>query len=268
MSIRPLPRRLRPLSAALTVALVALAAAGSVLAQPARASAASSCVFAAHRGYTAHHPENSMLSFEAAVHQHADYLEMDVQSTKDGWFAIMHDKTIDRTTTGSGRIIDKTWAHLQHATMSDGQHVPSLGAVLAMAKPTGVKVLLELKWVPNSRLERFHKVIEDFGASRVVVNSFSPYVAKRFHQLYPDVASALDVNKAISLSQAKVYGGVMPDYRHVTGTWLSSMKAAGVPVYLWTLDNATLWGRYQGKAALVLTNKAAEYDAWRAKSCA
>jgi glycerophosphoryl diester phosphodiesterase len=267
MSLPPLPRRVRPLSAALAVALVALAVAGSVLAQPAQARTASSCVFAAHRGYTAHHPENSLLSFEAAVHQHADYLEMDVQSTKDGWFAIMHDQTIDRTTTGSGRIIDKTWAQLRHARMSDGQHVPSLGSVLRMAKPTGVKVLLELKWVPNTRLERFRKVIEDFGASRVVVNSFSPYVAKRFHQLYPDVASALDVNKAVSVTQAKLYGGVMPDYRHVTDAWLSTMQAAGVPVYLWTLDNATLWARYQGKAALVLTNKAADYDAWRAENC-
>jgi glycerophosphoryl diester phosphodiesterase len=267
MSIRPTARRLRPLSAALALAVVALAAAGSVLAAPARAGAASSCVFAAHRGYTAHHPENSLLSFEAAVHQHADYLEMDVQSTKDGWFAIMHDETINRTTTGSGRIIDKTWANLQHATMSDGQHVPSLGSVLTMAKPTPVKVMLELKWVPSTRFARFKKVIDDFGADRVVVNSFSPYVVKRFHQLYPSIPTALDVNKAISLSQAKVYGGVMPDYRHVTGSWLSSMKAAGVPVYLWTLDNATLWARYQGKAALVLTNKAAEYDAWRATSC-
>ena len=61
MSIRPLTRGVRPLRAGLALTLVALAAVGSLLAEPARASAASSCVFAAHRGYTAHHPENSLL---------------------------------------------------------------------------------------------------------------------------------------------------------------------------------------------------------------
>ena len=201
------------------------------------------------------------------MHRHADYLEMDVQATKDGWFAIMHDQTINRTTTGSGRIIDKTWAQLQHATMSDGEHVPSLGSVLRMAKPTPVKLLLELKWVPNNRLARLHQVIDDFGASRVVVNSFSPYVVKRFHQLYPDVQTALDVSTPLSLAQAETYGGVMPDYHHVTDSWLSTMQAAGIPVYLWTVDSPTLWEHYAGRATLVLTNKAADYDAWRATSC-
>lgn len=251
-------------------ALVAsLAVAAAVAAAPnAQAAAASgSCVFAAHRGYTANHPENSMASFKAGVRQHADYLEMDVQATKDGRFAIMHDETIDRTTTGTGRIINKTWAQLRQARLSDGEHVPSLSSVLRMAQPTTSNVMLELKWVPASRFAAFKRVVDDFGKDRVVVNSFSPYVVKTFHKRYPAVPTALDTNGSISLTSAKTYGGVMPDYRHVSLTWLRTMKQAGVGVYLWTVDSAKLWQRYRGRVALVLTNKAHDYDTWRAQNC-
>jgi glycerophosphoryl diester phosphodiesterase len=256
--------RLRALVASLAV-VVGVAAAPE--AHASSSPAATGCVFAAHRGYTAHHPENSLMSFRAGVHQHADYLEMDVQVTKDGRFAIMHDETINRTTTGKGRIIDKTWAQLRTVRLSDGEHVPSLGSVLAMAKPTASNVLLELKWVPTSRYAAFKRAVDGFGVDRVVVNSFSPYVVKTFHQRYPGVATALDTNGSISLKNAKVYGGVMPDYRHVSLSWLRTMRQNGIPTYLWALDKPDLWARYRGRATLVLTNKAHDYDVWRAENC-
>ena len=126
-----------------------------------------------------------------------------------------------------------------------------------MAKPTRSNVLLELKWVPASQFAGVKRLIDDFGADRVVVNSFSTNVVGKFHEQYPDVKSALDTNGQISLATRQ---GVrrcharqpprQPDVaRH--------MRSAGVPVYLWTVDTTTGWDRYQGKVTLVLTNKAA-----------
>ena len=152
---------------------------------PADAATAGRCVQAAHRGFKDHAIENSLGSMRAAVYRHADYLEMDVQTTKDGQFVLMHDRTIDRTSRGTGRISDKTAAQLGRVRLNDGQHIPRLRAVLDMAKPSRTGVLIELKWVPQSRFDDLKRLVDDFGLSRVVVDSFSPWVTQRFHQQYP-----------------------------------------------------------------------------------
>src|SRR4051794_36160927 len=52
----------------------------------------------AHRGASAHAPENTLASFRAARSRNADYFELDVQQTEDGEPIVMHDRTLSRTT--------------------------------------------------------------------------------------------------------------------------------------------------------------------------
>src|SRR4051794_27677234 len=103
------PVRAQALCAMFLATLMTLAASAVVLASPSRAATTyTSCVDAAHRGfYKGRWTENSLNAFRAGIDAHANYLEMDVQITKDGWFVLMHDETLDRTTNGSGRIINK-----------------------------------------------------------------------------------------------------------------------------------------------------------------
>jgi glycerophosphoryl diester phosphodiesterase len=258
-------RHIRTPLAVLSALVVVLATVLALI--PPSQAAGTTCAYAAHRGYTVNATENSLNAFRAAVAQHADYLEMDVQATKDDRFATMHDETIDRTTNGTGRIIDKTWDQLQRSRLNDGQRIPSLGSVLRMAKPTASKVLIELKWIPNDRFAQLHDLLTWFGTSRVVVNSFSPYVVQHFHAAYPDVPTALDVSQPISVTAAASYGGVMPDYRQSSDTWLAQLQQAGVKTYLWTLDSPTTWAHYRGKVTAILTNRDADYVAWRGTHC-
>jgi glycerophosphoryl diester phosphodiesterase len=262
----PARRHVLSLCASLVAALVLLTSA-LVLAAPATASAASPCLFAAHRGYTAHAPENSLRAFRYAIARHADYLEMDVQATEDGHFALMHDETVDRTTDGSGRVADMTWAQLRSLRLSDGHRVPSLAQVLALAKPSGTQILLEMKWIPSSRFAALHRVVEAFGTSHVVVHSFSRYVAHRYHSLYPGARTGLDVSSPISVGDAKSFGGVLPDYRHSTDRWISALRSAGVPTYLSTLNTEASWRRFTGKVTLIVTDRAVDYDAYRQEAC-
>jgi glycerophosphoryl diester phosphodiesterase len=249
----------------LLAAVLALVASGLLLAAP--ASAATPCPFAAHRGYTAHAPENSLLAFRNAIRRHADYLEMDVQVTRDGRFVLMHDQTVDRTTDGSGRVIDKTWAEVEQLRLANGDRVPSLRQVLDLAKPGGTQVLLEMKWIPNSRYAALHRRVESFGSSRVVVHSFSRYVVNRYRGLYPDSRTGLDVARPIPVADARSFGGVLPDYRHVTDAWITALRTDGVPTYLSTLDTTDAWRRFTGKVTLIVTDRAVDYDAYRARAC-
>src|SRR5258707_15216110 len=119
-------------------------ASGVVLAQaaPAPASEASSkrIMVIAHRGEHLHHPENTMAAFQAAIDAGADYFELDVRTTSDGKFVIMHDNTLDRTTNGTGEVYKHTFdeiraldAGAKFSPAFAGTKVPTLDEALELA---------------------------------------------------------------------------------------------------------------------------------------
>ena len=66
----------------------------------------------AHRGFNAVAPENSMAAFGAAVALGAEEIEFDIWSTKDGVLVSCHDETLERVSTGTGKICDHTYEEL------------------------------------------------------------------------------------------------------------------------------------------------------------
>lgn len=107
----------------------------------------------AHRGLIRHAPENTLASFRACLELRVGF-ELDVQRSKDGHLVCVHDDTVDRTTNGSGRVIDLTLAQLQtldagswfDPAFRDGR-VPTLDAVLAAvaSNPNDVLIAVDLK---------------------------------------------------------------------------------------------------------------------------
>lgn len=67
----------------------------------------------AHRGDVAAAPENTIAAFESAVAKGAQQIEFDVDLTKDGELVIMHDATVDRTTNGTGKVTELTFAEIR-----------------------------------------------------------------------------------------------------------------------------------------------------------
>lgn len=111
-----------------------------------------------HRGRAGTYPENSMLAFEEAVKAGVHGLELDVHMTKDGEVVVIHDATIDRTTSGSGYVRDYTLAELEKFSIGakyqefknyesswNKQHIPTLMDVLKIAKAHDLEVNIELK---------------------------------------------------------------------------------------------------------------------------
>lgn len=93
----------------------------------------------AHRGSSGAAPENTLAAFELAVRQGAQGVELDVQRSADGTLVVIHDETVDRTTSGSGRVVDLTADRLQ--TLG----IPTLAEVLDLLAPTDLRVNVELK---------------------------------------------------------------------------------------------------------------------------
>jgi glycerophosphoryl diester phosphodiesterase len=107
----------------------------------------------AHRGDSAHRPENTLASFASALEVGATIVELDVQLTADGHVVVIHDPTLERTTSGRGDVRRMTLAQVRQVsagfperfgdTFAD-ERVPTLAEVLALARERA-RVMIEIK---------------------------------------------------------------------------------------------------------------------------
>lgn len=74
---------------------------------------------AAHRGYWADYPENSLGAYQRAIEIGADIVEMDVRLTKDNVMVIFHDACLDRVTNGYGRLREENWSYVDQLYLRD-----------------------------------------------------------------------------------------------------------------------------------------------------
>ena len=109
----------------------------------------------AHRGFSGTYPENTMLSFEKAVENGADAIELDVHLSKDGEVMIIHDEALARTTGRDGFVFDYTRSELEKISAGKTKDdkfgftpIPSLEEYLAMIKDTKLYTNIELKTAP------------------------------------------------------------------------------------------------------------------------
>lgn len=98
-------------------------------------------VVISHRGDWRNYPENSIPAIESIIRMGVDMMELDVKMTKDSVLVLCHDKTIDRTTNGKGRISDMTYDSLMtfrlkraHGVTTDSLRMPTLREALICCK--------------------------------------------------------------------------------------------------------------------------------------
>ena len=200
-----------------------------------------------HRGACAYAPENTLPSFELALAQGADGVEFDVQLSKDGVPVVIHDETVDRTTSGSGPVGSLTLAQLQVLDASAGRmefarvHIPTLVEVLEVLSGSRVTINIELK---NSVVEYpglEEKVVAQVGAfgvdDRVIVSSFNHESLLRVRALAPHLRLAVlcqDILvKPWKYVRSLEIPAVHPPAPFVTKRMVQRAHEAGVAVRPW-----------------------------------
>jgi len=105
----------------------------------------------AHRGVPHEAPENTLVSFEWAIQQGANWIELDIHQTADEQLVVIHDETVDRTTNGTGAVRDKTLHELQVLDAGSwmdarfqNERIPTLADVLALTEGRA-GVVIEVK---------------------------------------------------------------------------------------------------------------------------
>ncbi len=112
-------------------------------------------------------PENAIETFENVLRYTPAIIECDVELTKDSLLVMMHDRTLDRTTSGSGRVFDHTLAEIKALQLKDNEgtltnfQAPTLQEVLTWSKG---KALLTVDVKRNVPFELVVNAIEETGA--------------------------------------------------------------------------------------------------------
>ena len=146
-------------------------------------------VVAAHRGQPAPSAaENAMSSFEASLAAGVPFLEIDVATTRDGVLVLMHDDTLDRTTTGTGPLDVRTWNEIRGLRIErpDGsvldEGIPRLDEVLEWGRKAGAFFELDVK--KTTRWGDVVDAVRDAGVrDRVLVVTYSMADAGTVHRL-------------------------------------------------------------------------------------
>ena len=242
----------------------------ALLAAPAVGRPAPCATFAAHRGYvTAGATENGMRAIRAARAAGAPEVDLDLARTADSYVVLMHDQTIDRTTTGTGQVWDHSRSYLEdRVRLNDGGRIPTLAAVLHYASGSGVRLQLELKSTGGSAMvyRRIAAAIQSHGmASRVTLTSFSPARLRHAAAYIRGIPRALLSRTRVSPAQVRAADAARAEVRvaSVTRHYVAALHAAGIKVGTWVVNNPTAFGPTTRKGVnFVTTDNVPAYRAY------
>lgn len=208
----------------------------------------------AHRGASAHAPENTLAAFELAVKQKADAIEFDVKLSSDDQVVVIHDQTIDRTTNGTGRVKDLPLAALQELDAGSffdvafkGEPIPTLSQVF---EAVGTKIFYNIELTsyssPSDSLpERVAELVYFYGLEKnILFSSFHPQVLRRIHRLMPTVPIGFLAHHGISGILARSWLGKLlldyqalhPELRDANQAFINRIHQAGHRVHVYTVN--------------------------------
>ena len=208
----------------------------------------------AHRGYSGKYPENTMEAFRGASAAGADGIELDVQLSKDGQLVIIHDETLDRTTTGKGYVKDYTLSELKQLDASgklfSGLQLPSFEEYCEWVKNTPLITNIELKTSIVYYEEIEEKTAEMVKAfrleDRVIFSSFNHLSIVRMKQLLPECPVGALVEHD-DLQNVGYYCSKFGfEYYHPDGSLftkenMENCREHGVGVNVWTVNDLKMF---------------------------
>lgn len=229
-----------------TAAIAVLAVIGVVLfvAAPARKSQPVAVI--AHRGASVEAPENTLAAFRLAADQKADYVELDVQESKDGEVLVVHDSDLMKLGGDAAKVWEADAAYLRSIDVGSAvgpqfaaERVPTLAEALAVCKGRS-KVIVELKQYGHGvRLEeKVVEIVEAAGmADDCVFMSLDHDMVRKMKALRPAWRTGVLAAKAIGDLTRLGADFVAVEKNMVTPRFVRHAHSAGQEVYPWTVDD-------------------------------
>lgn len=222
-------------------------------------------ILCGHRGVASLAPENTLAGLRAAHRLGLEWVEIDVQLTRDKQVVVMHDEKVNRCTDGKGWLrqydkdeLEQLDAGSWFAPAFAEERIPALPDYLALAATLGIKVNIELKLYPQDDAaqlcRRVSEVIAEqgFDTNSLLFSSFEPDCLHFMQTLEPDIARGLLVERIPVDWQTQLQrlncSALHCHHRHLTHALAQEIKAAGYRLNCYTVNHlgkaATLaaWG--------------------------
>lgn len=221
----------------------------------------------AHRGASGYAPEHTIESYKIGEQMQADYIEIDLQMTKDGQLIAMHDDNVSRTTNGEGLVSDftfdeiegldaGTWFNENNPKLAQplfGQmKIPSLDEILDMfgsdsnyyietkkpdENPNMVKKLVET-------LRKYELVGEGVPEGKVIIQSFSKDSLLEVHEMEPSIPLIQLLNKKEMenmtdnrMEEIQAYAvGIGPNYTSLSESQVKRIREIGLLIHPYTVN--------------------------------
>ncbi|WP_157805635.1 glycerophosphodiester phosphodiesterase [Bacillus sp. mrc49] len=205
----------------------------------------------AHRGSKGTHPENTIAAFQKAAETGADGIEFDVHLSADGELVIIHDETLDRTTSLTGYVKDHSSQELKtgdagvkYAKEFTGERIPFLSEVFDWAKGNDLLMNVEIK---TDRLDYEgieQKIIDSIRhhqmEQRVILSSFNHHSIEKVKLLAPELERALLFeglpDNLEQILRDKQESGFHPDKNSLTEATNELAKTLGYKVRPWVAN--------------------------------
>lgn len=204
----------------------------------------------AHRGASGYAPENTLAAFRRAVEIGAQFIETDLQISRDGHFVAIHDASLRRTTNGYGRVEDLTLSELKaldagswFAPAFAGERIPTLGEILEFAEQFGLTCCVEVKFgFEGSALARLLEQLQGSGRlAQCILLCFDARVLAEARRRQPALACGLLLDRlpADPIDAAKQIGAqyVGPRQDLVTRELVQRAHLADLRVATWTVND-------------------------------
>ena len=195
-----------------------------------------------HRGASLDAPENTFAAADAALDKGAAYIELDVRESADGVLYVLHDRTVDRTTDGTGEIalmhsseVDALDAGRWFAQEFEGLRVPRLDAYLSHLKGRGAGAYVEIKWCDPGRAAA---VIREAGIEDDAFTfSFKPEMREGMRLCAPNLRRmiTLDIARTARVARAIYHADMVELHPHeIRPPVIAAARAAGMEVMGYT----------------------------------
>ncbi|XKE73717.1 glycerophosphodiester phosphodiesterase [Cytobacillus firmus] len=216
-----------------------------------------------HRGASAYAPEHTIAAYDMGEKMHGDYIELDLQMTKDGHLIAMHDVTLDRTTDGTGSVKDYTlneikqldagsWFNEKYPYASkaeyEGLKVPTLEEVFKkFGKNNSYYIETKSPDVYPGMEKELLRLVEKYkiNKDKLLVQSFSPQSLKVMNELDPTIklvqlisykANAEITNEEIM--EIKQYAmGIGPNHTYLNEEYVQKVVNSGLELHPYTVND-------------------------------
>lgn len=209
-----------------------------------------------HRGVPSQVDENTLEGAVKAVELGADAVESDIYLTTDNRLVIIHDDTLDRTTTGTGSVESYSLAELQALrTKPQGLAIPTLDEFFEALRGKPVTQFVEIKTANPNIIAPLKALIEKHGVQdQVIVISFHQDQLRRMRDIMPEMSAGL-LTSTPAGSTAAVLRSILagtqamsstfnPSYGNLSGEIMEAAKHRGTTFWPWTFRDQAVAENY------------------------